>query len=62
MKGGVAPCMEEGIVKRKLPESLSQLLGVIFIHLTPMAGRADREWMEEVGVQLGGEVLPEARG
>lgn len=50
------------MVKRKLPESPSQLLSVIFIHLTPMAGRTDREWMEEVGVQLGGEVLPEARG
>lgn len=39
VKDGVAPCMEEVTVKRKLPESPSQLLGVIFIHLTPVAGR-----------------------
>lgn len=64
MKGGVAPCMEEGMVKRKLPESPSQLLGIIFIHLTPVAGRADRERREEVSVQLGGEhyLRPEGRG
>lgn len=43
VKGGLAPCMEEGMVKGKLPESPSQLLGVIFIHLTAVAGRADRE-------------------
>lgn len=49
VKDGVAPCMEEVTVKRKLPsESPSQLLGVIFIQLTPVAGKAAREQMEGV--------------
>lgn len=36
------------MMKRKLPDSPFQLRGLIFIHLTPVAGKRDKERKEGV--------------